>query len=80
MKMSHDKFEVHRKSVLTELKKRELNLEEKAERFWDNIWQHDLEFNFKDELGLKILETVTLKDVQKFFDHYFVTNSQEIEI
>ena len=65
---------------MTELTKKFQKYDQKFKYMHKRITSGDLCFEFKFELGPQVLEKITKKEAQDYFQHYFIDNKQNYEI
>ena len=65
---------------MTTLKRKEVKMSKKAERYWRHIYDHDFDFDFK-ETGQELLLKITKQEMIGFFNEtFFDEGRQTLEI
>jgi len=68
--LTDEEFETQKKSVLTNLKEKDVNLQEEHNRHWKELTSHRYEFN-RQNLEIEMLETITKEEFLTHFTQVF---------
>lgn len=77
--LDEKEFKNYVKSMIVDLKQKDLNIGEEVERLYNEIHIREYFFN-RDEERIKIYENLKLEEVIEFYDEHFVFNAKRISV